>query len=129
MAWILHCCVSGIGWWLHLDYDSEIENKLADNLEKEEIVKVYSKLPKGFLIPTPVGDYNPDWAIVFDEKDVKYIYFIAETKGKLGSLDIRGREDIKISCARKLYAALSSDNLKYGVISDYKELLGIVKVE
>ena len=111
----------------YLDYDSEIENKLADNLEKEEIVKVYSKLPKGFLIPTPVGDYNPDWAIVFDEKDVKYIYFIAETKGKLGSLDIRGREDIKISCARKLYAALSSENLKYDIIKDYEGLLEIVQ--
>ena len=58
---------------------------------------------------------------------MKYIYFIAETKGKLGSLDIRGREDIKISCARKLYAALSSDNLKYDVISDYGRLLEIVK--
>ena len=113
----------------YLYYDSEIENKLADNLEKEEIVKVYSKLPKGFLIPTPVGDYNPDWAIVFDEKDVKYIYFIAETKGDLNSLQFRDSENKKINCARKLYAALSSDNLKYGVISDYKELLGIVKGE
>lgn len=60
---------------------------------------------------------------------MKYIYFIAETKGKLGSLDIRGREDVKISCARKLYAALSSEKLKYDVISDYEELLGIVKGE
>ena len=111
----------------YLDYDSEIENKLADNLEKEEIVKVYSKLPKGFLIPTPVGDYNPDWAIVFDEKDVKYIYFIAETKGDLNSLQFRDSEKKKINCARKLYAALSSKNLKYDVIKDYEGLLGIVK--
>ncbi len=111
----------------YLDYDSEIENKLADNLEKEEIVKVYSKLPKGFLIPTPVGDYAPDWAIVFDEKEVKYIYFIAETKGSLDSLNIRKIEEIKINCAKKLYAALSSENLKYDVIKDYEGLLGIVK--
>lgn len=113
----------------YLKWDSDIENKLADNLEKEEMVKVYSKLPRGFKIPTPVGDYAPDWAIVFDEKDVKYIYFIAETKGKLESLDIRRREDIKIDCAKKLYAALSSENLKYDVIKDYEGLLGIVKGE
>lgn len=113
----------------YLKWDSDIENKLADNLEKEEMVKVYSKLPRGFTIPTPVGNYNPDWAIVFDEKEVKYIYFIAETKGSLDSLDIKGREDIKIDCARKLYAALSSENLKYDVITNYERLLGIVKGE
>ena len=95
--------------------------------KKEEMVKVYSKLPKGFTIPTPVGNYNPDWAIVFDEKEVKYIYFIAETKGDLSSLQFRDAEKIKINCAKKLYAALSSENLKYDVITNYEELLGIVK--
>ena len=111
----------------YLAYDSDTENKFADNLEKEEIVKVYSKLPRGFKIPTPVGDYAPDWAIVFDEKEVKYIYFIAETKGSLDSLNIRKIEEIKINCAKKLYAALSSKNLKYDVIKDYEGLLEIVK--
>lgn len=111
----------------YLELDSDIENKLADNLEKEKIVKVYSKLPRGFKIPTPVGDYAPDWAIVFDEKEVKYIYFIAETKGSLDSLNIRKIEEIKINCAKKLYAALSSENLKYDVITNYERLLGIVK--
>lgn len=74
-----------------------------------------------------VANITLDWVIVFDEKDVKYIYFIAETKGKLGSLDIRGREDIKINCAKKLYETLSSENLKYDVITNYEGLLGIVK--
>lgn len=111
----------------YLKFDSDIENRLADDLEKEAIVKVYSKLPKGFHIPTPVGDYNPDWAIVFDEKEVKYIYFIAETKGDLNSLQFRDAEKIKINCARQLYAALSSENLKYDVINDYERLLNIVK--
>lgn len=111
----------------YLEWDSDIENKLADELEKEKIVKVYSKLPRGFKIPTPVGDYAPDWAIVFDEKEAKYIYFIAETKGSLDSFNIRKIEEIKINCARKLYAALSTEKLKYDVIKDYEGLLGIVK--
>ncbi len=73
-----------------------------------------------------VANIALDWVIVFDEKEVKYIYFIAEMKDTLDSLDIR-RKDIKIDCARKLYAALSSENLKYDVITNYEGLLGIVK--
>lgn len=76
-----------------------------------------------------VANITLDWAIVFDEKDVKYIYFIAETKGSLDSLDIQGREDKKIECAKKLYETLSSENLKYDVITNYERLLGIVKGE
>nr|MDE7314543.1 hypothetical protein [Mucispirillum sp.] len=111
----------------YLEWDSDIENKLADELEKEKIVKVYSKLPRGFKIPTPAGDYAPDWAIVFDEKEVKYIYFIAETKGTLDSWELKGTEKNKIECAKKLYEALSTEKLKYDVIKDYEGLLGIVK--
>ncbi len=113
----------------YLELDSDVENNLADNLEKEKIVKVYSKLPRDFKIPTPAGDYAPDWAIVFDEKEVKYIYFIAETKGSLDSLNIRKVEEIKINCAKKLYAALSTEKLKYDIITDYERLLNVIKGE
>ena len=109
----------------YLEYDSNVENQLVDELEKENVVKVYSKLPRGFKIPTPVGDYSPDWAIVFDDKnkDIKFIYFIAETKGSLSSLHLRKEEAIKIDCARALYKKMSSSKLKYDVITNYSDLL------
>ncbi len=113
----------------YLRYDSETEKDFAKALDVSKEVLVYAKLPGGFFIPTPVGNYNPDWAIVFDEGRVRHIYFIAETKGDLESLefDIRGKEKAKIHCAREHFKAISKDHVKYNVVKDFEELMTIVK--
>ena len=102
------------------------------DLDTSAEVVVYAKLPKGFLIPTPVGDYNPDWAISFKAGAVRHIYFVAETKGTLGTLALRGAETTKIDCARKYFdelnKTLAAENVKYDVVTDYSKLLGIVRV-
>ena len=91
---------------------------------------VYAKLPRGFFIPTPVGDYNPDWAIAFTEGSVKHVYFVAETKGSLSTLQLKGVEDAKIECARKFFAyaqrEVRAGNVKYDVVTDYSELMQLV---
>lgn len=109
-----------------LRYDSASEMHFAKDLEVGE-VSVYAKLPTGFKIPTPVGDYNPDWAIVFDNKDVKHIYFIAETKGSMSTLQLRGSEDLKIQYAREHFKLLTEDNIKYDVVDGYETLLSMVR--
>ena len=81
--------------------DSNVERKFITELDTSSEVVVYAKLPRGFLIPTPVGDYNPDWAISFKEGSVKHIYFVAETKGSMSSMELREIEKTKIKCARK----------------------------
>jgi len=101
--------------------ESKVERTFAENLESGE-VSVYAKLPKGFVIPTPVGNYNPDWAIVFDTDKFKYIYFIAETKGSLESLQLKEVEKQKINYARKHFDALGHKDIKYDVISTYQDL-------
>lgn len=105
--------------------DSKNELKFAKNMEKGEVT-VYAKLPNGFKIPTPVGNYNPDWAIVFDNKNFKYIYFIAETKGSMNSMELREVEKAKIECAKKHFKSISNDNIKYDVVSSYDELIDMV---
>lgn len=110
----------------HVVYDSSNERKFAEELDTSDEVAVYVKLPDGFFIATPMGHYNPDWAIAFYEGKVKHIYFIAETKGSMSTLQLRGIEDAKIQCARKHFAALSSDNIKYDVVDSYKSLMEIV---
>jgi type III restriction enzyme len=107
--------------------DSKIERAFAKELDTSKEVQVYAKLPRGFYIPTPVGDYNPDWAIVFKEGDVKHIYFIAETKGSMDSMELREVEKAKIECARKHFAKLNTGQLKYDVVNSYEKLLEIVK--
>ena len=93
-------------------------------------VVVYAKLPRGFLIPTPVGDYNPDWAISFKEGSVKHIYFVAETKGTMSSMKLREIEKTKIACARKFFDEIgqrvSEDRAKYDVVTSYEKLMDIV---
>ena len=104
--------------------DSKIERKFASDLElNDNKVLVYAKLPNGFKIPTPVGNYNPDWAIVFDNKDVKYIYFIAETKGSMSSLQLKGIEKQKIDYAKKHFESLSCSDLQYDVVDSYESLM------
>lgn len=107
----------------YLITDSENERKFADEMEKGE-VKIYAKLPNGYKIPTPLGNYNPDWAIVLDKKDIKYVYFIAETKGSMSTMQLRSIEEAKIECARKYFKAILEDeNIKYDVINDYDSLI------
>jgi type III restriction enzyme len=110
--------------------DSDIERKFADQLDTASEVVVYAKLPRGFLIPTPVGDYNPDWAISFKEGSVKHIYFVAETKGTMSSMKLREIENTKIACARKFFNEIgqrvTEDQVKYDVVTSYEKLMDIV---
>ena len=103
--------------------DSNNERSFVKELDASAEVVVYAKLPKGFFIPTPVGDYNPDWAISFKEGAVKHIYFIAETKGSMSSMDLRKIEACKIDCARKFFAKMASEQVKYDVVDSYGKLM------
>ena len=107
----------------HIIYDSTNERMFAENLDTNADVAVYVKLPDGFYISTPVGKYNPDWAIAFYEGKVKHIYFIAETKGDLSSMQLRQVESSKIHCAREHFKAISGDHVVYDVVDSYKTLL------
>lgn len=113
-----------------LRYDSTVEKDFAEELDKSEAVEVYVKLPKRFYIDTPMGHYNPDWAIAFtDGSGVKHIYFVAETKGvSEGQLDVgvKGVEKAKIECARKHFAKISNGDTIYGVCNSYQDLLKLV---
>jgi len=107
--------------------DAETERKFVRELDTGTEVEVYAKLPRAFLIPTPVGNYNPDWAIAFKQGSVKHIYFIAETKGSLSSMDLRRIEESKIECARRFFAKITSDQVKYDVVDSYSKLMELVK--
>lgn len=107
----------------HIVYDSTNERTFAAELDTNSDVAVYVKLPDGFYISTPVGRYNPDWAIAFYEGHVKHIYFVAETKGSLDSMQLRLIEESKIHCAREHFKAISSGNVVYDVVDSYKALL------
>src|SRR5690606_18378808 len=107
--------------------DSKGERKFAEELDNADEVIVYAKLPKGFYIPTPVGKYSPDWAISFDKDKVKHVYFIAETKGSLDNLQLRKIESAKIDCAAKLFEKMSGNNVVYGKVTKYQDLLNILK--
>lgn len=117
---------------LHLyDYvisDSSVERDFAQQLEAHsQEVEVYVKLPKGFYICTPVGDYNPDWAIAFYEGKVKHIYFVAETKGDMSTLQLRSIEEAKAHCARAHFRAISGEQVKYDVVDSYDKLWELVR--
>lgn len=107
--------------------EDSTEKRFANELDVADEVCVYAKLPRGFQIPTPVGNYSPDWAIAFYEGKVKHIYFIAETKGTMDSLNIRPIEKAKIDCAKKLFNELSlAGDVKYHNLSSYQELLDVM---
>ena len=110
----------------HIIYDSANEHQFAEELDTNASVAVYVKLPNGFYISTPVGRYNPDWAIAFYEGEVKHIYFIAETKGSMSSMQLREIESGKIHCAKEHFKAISNGNVVYDVVDSYQELLNIV---
>lgn len=111
----------------HIIYDSTNEKEFAEKLDTCEDVAVYVKLPNGFYINTPVGHYNPDWAISFKKGTVKHIYFIAETKGSMDTMQLKEMESSKIHCAREHFKAISSDSVKYDVVHTYEELMGLLK--
>lgn len=114
-----------------LDYvfsDSKGERDFAECLDKADEVCVYAKLPRTFQIPTPVGNYAPDWAIAFnDNMGIKHIFFIAETKGSMDSMQLKGVEKAKIDCAKKLFNELSTSNVRYHEVSSYDKLLEVMK--
>lgn len=106
--------------------DKSVERRFAEDLDGAAEVSVYAKLPKGFSIPTPVENYSPDWAIAFKAGTVKHIFFVAETKGTMESLQLRPIEQAKISCARKLFNEISTDNIVYHDVDSYQSLLNIM---
>ena len=107
----------------HIVYDSTNEHDFAADLDTDINVAVYVKLPDSFYIATPVGHYNPDWAIAFYEGTVKHIYFVAETKGAMSSMQLRMIEESKIHCAREHFKAISNGNVVYDVVDSYQALL------
>ena len=108
-------------------YDSDTEKNFAMDLDRAtDEVCVYAKLPRGFKIPTPVGDYSPDWAIAFYEGKVKYIYFVAETKGSMDSMQLKGAEKAKIDCAKRLFSMINDGEVHYDVVDTYQHLMDIV---
>ena len=110
----------------HIVYDSSNEQKFATELDTNTNVAVYVKLPEGFYISTPVGHYNPDWAIAFYEGTVKHIYFVAETKGSMNSMQLRLIEESKIHCAREHFKAISNGDVVYDVVDSYQSLMDLV---
>ena len=110
----------------HIVYDSTNERDFASKLDTNTDVAVYVKLPDSFYISTPVGHYNPDWAIAFYEGTVKHIYFVAETKGSMSSMQLRQIEESKIHCTRAHFKAISGDNVVYDAVNSYETLLNKV---
>ncbi len=107
--------------------EKSIERRFVEDLDAAEEVCVYAKLPRTFQIPTPVGNYSPDWAIAFYEGTVKHIFFVAETKGTMESLSLRPIEQAKISCAKKLFNEMSTSKVKYHDVDSYQSLLNVMK--
>ena len=127
-----HLLESKKGIYNFVKVDSNTEKTFKESLEQYEDVRVYVKLPGKFGIATPLGNYNPDWAIAFREGSVKHIYFVAETKGSMSSLQLKQAEQAKIACARAHFKALAqagliNDQHIYDVVSSYEELLNIVR--
>ena len=104
-------------------WDSKGEHKFAKELDEANDVVVYAKLPRAFQIPTPVGNYAPDWAIALKREGVKHIFFIAETKGSMSSMDLSAIEKAKIECAEKLFNSISTSNVRYHKVASYQDLI------
>ena len=107
--------------------EESVEKKFAKALDEATEVCVYAKLPRSFHIPTPVGSYSPDWAIAFNKGSVKHIFFIAETKGSMDSMNLKPIEKAKIDCAEKLFNDVSTSNVRYHKVDSYQTLLDIMK--
>jgi type III restriction enzyme len=107
--------------------DSTNERDFVALLDGGTEIEVYAKLPKAFTIPTPVGGYTPDWAIAFKHGAVKHVYFVAETKGSMSSMEFRKIEESKIECARKFFSRITSGQVKYAVVNSYAKLMELVQ--
>ncbi len=113
----------------YITTDSKVEQKFAEALDNSTEVSVYAKLPKSFFITTPVANYSPDWAIVFDKEKVRHIYFVAETKGSDSNMELRGIEALKIHCAEEHFEEIGNNEIKFSKIHTYEKLLEIVSVK
>lgn len=110
----------------YLEIDSDPERRFAQGLQSAREVMIFAKLPRKLKIPTPMGDYGPDWAIVFEEGSVRHIFFVAETKGSLERMQLRGAELGKTECAKKLFNSISTEGVRYGVIDRFENLYNII---
>ena len=110
----------------YVAYDSDGEKKFAQGLEGATEVLIFAKLPRKFKIPTPVGYYAPDWAIVFEDGAVRHIFFVAETKGSLDKMELRGVELAKTECAKRLFNSISTNTTRYGVVNKFENLSKII---
>ena len=106
-------------------YESDVESRFADQLEKNTAVKVYAKLPGWFAVPTPLGSYNPDWAVLIDSDEGERLYFVVETKGSVLASDLRGAERARIRCGRAHFDALKvgESPAQYKVATSVDEVL------
>jgi type III restriction enzyme len=109
----------------HVVYDSDTERKFAESLETNNGVVLYAKLPSWFKVPTPLGPYNPDWAILFDQEGTQRLYFVVETKSSLFTDDLRSKEDAKIECGKAHFAALGvgENPARYMVATSFADVL------
>ncbi len=110
----------------YVAYDSDGERDFATSLQAATEVLIFAKLPRKLKIPTPVGNYAPDWAIVFEEGTVRHIFFVAETKGSLNKMNFRGVEKAKTDCAKRLFNSISTNTVRYGVVDKFEKLYDII---
>ena len=110
----------------YVAFDSDGERQFAEALEGATEVQVYAKLPRKLKIPTPVGNYAPDWAIVFNDGTVRHVFFVAETKGSLDGMELRGVEKAKTECAKKLFNRISTSKVRYGVVDKFENLYNLI---
>lgn len=106
----------------HVVYDSDVELEFAKRFELSDDVKVYAKLPGWFKIDTPLGGYNPDWAVLVERDGEQRLYFVIETKGSLFTTDLRPKEQAKIDCGRAHFRALE-DGAEYTVTNSYDSFI------
>lgn len=110
----------------YVAYDSDGERNFANSLQSASEVLIFAKLPRKLKIPTPVGYYAPDWAIVFEDGTVRHIFFVAETKGSLDKMELRGVELAKTECAKRLFNSISTNTTRYGVVDKFENLYNII---
>lgn len=111
----------------YVAYDSDGERNFANALQGADEVLIFAKLPRKLKIPTPVGNYAPDWAIVFEKGKVRHVFFVAETKGSLEGMELRGVERAKTECAKRLFNSISTNITRYGVVDKFENLYDIIK--
>ena len=109
-----------------MPFDSEGEKNFAEALQGANEVLIFAKLPRKLKILTPVGNYAPDCAIVFEEGSVRHVFFVAETKGSLDKMELRGVERAKTECAKKLFNSISTNKTRYGVVDKFENLYKII---